>query len=104
MDDAVVAGHLALAAKAALNPGQAGVQGEENQADFLQQIRPVVTAAQVLGFMQHDLVELPGSEAGEEPVWNENARGKEADDTGTFKLGGGADLDGAAAEDGAAAI
>ena len=55
---ALVAGHLALAAKAALHPCERGIQWEENQGKLLQKIDPVIVAAQVFGLMQDHLFEL----------------------------------------------
>ena len=98
VDHALVAGHLALAAKAALDPCERGIQWEENQGKLLQEIDPVVAAAQVFGLMQNHLFEFGRREAGEEPVRNKNTRREEADDAGTIEMARGADFDGPAQE------
>ena len=91
-DDAFVAGHLALAAEAVLDPCERGVQREKNQGKLLQQIGPVVAAAQVLRFMEDNVLEFAGREALKEPVGDEDARCEEADDAGAVKQARGADL------------
>ena len=45
--------------------------------------------------VKHDLVEFAGSEAREEPIGNENARGEETNDAGAPKFARGADFKGA---------
>src|ERR1019366_6981370 len=72
--DTVVAGHLTLAAEPMLNPKQRGIKREQNQAELLGKVRPIVVAAQMFGFMQHYLFEFAGCEPGKKPVGNKDAR------------------------------
>ena len=73
-DDSFVTGHLALAAKTMLDPGESGVQREENEAEFLEEVGPVVVAAKVLGFVEDDLLEFAWCYPGQQPLGNEDAR------------------------------
>jgi hypothetical protein len=56
--NAVVAGQFALRAKAAFDPEEHRVDGEQNQADFLQEVGPVVGAAQVLHLVDYHLLQF----------------------------------------------
>ncbi len=79
-------------AELAVDPPERGIHREENEAKLLEEIGPVVEATQVFGLVEHDLIQLCGSEAREQPIGNEDARGKEADDTGAIQIVRGADL------------
>ena len=55
---AIVAGQFALGAQPPLHPQQHRVQGEKHQADLLQEVGPVVAAAQVLHLVQDHLLQF----------------------------------------------
>ena len=91
--DTFITGHLALAAETMLDPGESGVQREDDKAEFLEEVGPVVVAAEVLGFVEDDLLEFAGCDTGEEPLGNEDARREKADDAGAVEHARGADCD-----------
>jgi hypothetical protein len=93
-DDRVVAGHLALGAKATLEPPEGRIQGEGDEAKLLQEVGPVVEAAQVLCLVKHDLLELSRGKAGEQPGGEQDSRAEETNDTGAIEMVGEADLGG----------
>ena len=78
-EDAVVAGKFAFEAETALDPDEDRVEGKEDEAELLEEVEPVVTAAEMLDLVQDDLVELRAGELFEDACWDEDARGKEAD-------------------------
>ena len=90
-DDAFITGHLAFAAETVLDPGESGVQREDDEAKFLEEVGPVVVAAQVFGFVEDDLLEFARCDTGEEPLGNEDARREESDDAGAVEHVRGAD-------------
>jgi hypothetical protein len=55
-EDLLVAGEFALDAEAALQPEERGVEGEEDEGELLEEVEPVVGAAEVGGFVEDDLV------------------------------------------------
>jgi len=91
--DAFITGHFALAAEAMLDPGESGVQREDDKAEFLEKVGPVIVAAEVLGFVEDDLLEFAGCDTGQEPLGNEDARREKADDAGAIEHARGADCD-----------
>ena len=92
-DDAFIAGHFALAAETMLDPGQGGAEWEDDKAELLKEVGPVVAAAEVLGFVEDNLLELTGCEARKKPFRDEDARQEEADDTGAVEHVRGTDCD-----------
>src|ERR1700733_3874390 len=79
-DDGLIARHLPLQAELALHPEQYRVQRKDDQAEFLQQVGPIISAAQMLRFVQHDLLQLTLREPVEEPCGNKDARRQKTDD------------------------
>jgi hypothetical protein len=93
-ENLLVAGELALKAEAALDPEEGGVEREEDKSELLEEVEPVVCAAEVGAFVEDDLVELVGGEALEEPAGDEDLGGEEADDAGAVDFVGDAELGG----------
>jgi hypothetical protein len=87
VQDAVVAGEFALDAEAALDPVEDGVEGEEDEADLLEEIGPVVPATEMLHLVEKDLFELLRRELFEQSWGKENAGVEEADDAGAVHIG-----------------
>src|SRR6185437_3369944 len=81
----------------AVHPEQRWIEWKQRDADLLQQIDPVVPAAEVFALMQYDLLQIRWRKLRKEPLWYEKARGEEADHARRIHIGGGADLDGAPA-------
>src|SRR6185437_6150591 len=81
----------------AVHPEQRWIEWKQRDADLLQQIDPVVPAAQVFALMQYDLLQIRWRKLRKEPLWYEKARREEADHARRIHIGGGADLDGAPA-------
>ena len=52
----------------------------------MKQIGPIVASAEMFRLVKDDLIEFAGSEACEEPIRNEDARGEEADDAGAIEV------------------
>ena len=69
------------------------MEGEENEAELLEEVCPVVTAAEVLGLMQENLAEFVGGEALKEIQGEQDFGSKKADDAGVGELVGGANFD-----------
>jgi hypothetical protein len=59
-DDAFIAGHFALAAETMFDPRESRVEREEDEAELLKEIGPVVATVKVLGFVEDDLLEFGG--------------------------------------------
>jgi len=68
-----------------LQPRESGIQGEDDEAKLLDEVGPVVAAAEMFGFVENDLPEFGGRETGEQPLRNEDARGEKADDAGAVE-------------------
>ena len=80
-DHAFITGHLALPAEPPLHPRQRGIQRKQNQAQLLNQVAPVVAAAQVFGLMQNNLFQLAEGQPSPEPLWNQDSRLEKTDHT-----------------------
>src|SRR5580692_1265780 len=84
--NAVVAGQLALRAQPPLNPQQRGVQRKKHKCNLLQQVGPVVGAAQMLHLVQHNLTQLVFTQPLHQ-YWREKDAGMEkSKNAGTFNL------------------
>jgi len=92
VEHALVAGKLALEAQPALDPGQRRVSAETRPARSLQQVQPIVGAAQVACLVQHNLLQLGGGELLDQPARDQNFGRKEANDAGAVDLIRDADL------------
>lgn len=88
----IVARELPLDAQAALDPVEHGIKREENQADLLDEIRPVIAAAKMLHLMEHDLLELLFGESLEQLGGKKNPGMEESGDAGPVDLNRGAEL------------
>ena len=86
-ENSIVAGYLALETETLLDPDERWVQREEDKSQLLDQIDPIIGPTEMSHFVKNNLFELGWSEFFEEPGWDENPRGEEADDTGTIDLG-----------------
>jgi hypothetical protein len=89
---AVVAGQFTLRAEAVIYPEENGIQWEKRQADLLQQIGPIVTAAEVLHLVQDYLLQLERREFFQERRWNEDTRAEETKHAGPLYFSRGAEL------------
>ena len=92
-DDALIASHFALAAQTMLKPCQSRIEREDDEAELLEEVGPVVAAAEMFGFVEDDLPELGRREARKQPVRNEDARREKANDAGSIKGLDRADFD-----------
>jgi hypothetical protein len=81
-----VARQLAFKAKPAVHPAQRRIKWKERNADLLQQIDPVIAAAEVFALMQHNLLQIGWRKLRKEPLWYEKARRKEADHAGRIHI------------------
>src|SRR5579871_366236 len=86
-EDGVVAGDLALEAETLFDPDESGVQGEEDESEFLDEIEPVVCAVEMAQLVKDDLLKLGWSELVEEPLRDEDSGREKADDAGAVDFG-----------------
>jgi hypothetical protein len=56
-----IAGKLTLKAQPPIQPKQCWIEGKQGEADFLEQIYPVIATAQVLALVQDDLLQFQRS-------------------------------------------
>src|SRR5580698_9708315 len=92
LQDTVVAGQFALGTKLALDPKQSGVEREKDQGQLLDQVGPVVAAAQMLHFMQDHLTQFFGREPLEQCGRKKDAWMEEAENAGTCDFSGSAEF------------
>jgi len=89
---AVVAGKLALDAETAFDPVEDGIQREEDEADLLNKVGPVVAAAEMLELVQENLLELLRGESLEQGKGEKDSGAVKADDAGAVDVLGDAEL------------
>jgi hypothetical protein len=90
--DAVVAGKFAFDAEATLDPVEGRVEGEEDEADLLEEIGPVVPTTEMLHLVEKDMFELLRRELFEQGWRKQNARVEERDDAGAVYISRDAEL------------
>jgi hypothetical protein len=90
VQNTIIAGEFTLHAETLLDPEQYGIERKENKGDLLEEIGPVVAAAEMLHLMEDDLFQLLGGELCQKVGGNKDPRMEESDDAGTIEMGGAA--------------